>query len=257
MKSEIHKDHKTITITQSVTTEDRQEIHYDHTQGGFDTLIVIAPGFFNSKASTLLKQLGQEFSRSYDVLLLDFRGHGQNPGHFYWTSKEYLDLKAVFDCVRGKYRKRGMIGFSLGAATSLITAAKYDFIDSLIAVSAPTEFGKIDYHFWDLDIENDIFFNLTGKGRAGKGIRPGPFWLKKDKPIDVVAKITCPILFIHGEGDWLIKPWHSQALYNKVKGKKEITIIKNGPHAEYLIRKNKEETVRTIHDWFKKTLPIA
>ena len=166
-----------------------------------------------------------------------------------------MDLIAVLQEVRAQYQKIGVIGCSLGAATSIITAAKTDLIDTLVSVSAPTEFEKIEFHFWDLDVENDIFYNLTGEGRRGKGVRPGPFWLKKEKPINVVSQVKCPVLFIHGEEDWLIKPWHSQALYDKTEGKKKIVLIKNGLHAEYLVRKSREETIAAIKDWLNQTLP--
>lgn len=240
--------------TRSLFTEDKQEIYYDHYTNGHKRLVVIAHGFFNSKDALLLKELGKELRDGYDVVILDFRGHGQSGGLFYWTTKEYIDLIAVLEDVRGDYDKIGLIGFSLGAATSIIAASKVDWIDSVIAVSAPTEFEKIEYHFWDLDVENDVLYNLIGDGLVGKGARPGPFWLKKDKPIHCVAKVKAPILFLHGESDWLIKPTHSQELYDKAQGKKDIAIIKNGPHAEYLIRKKKEETVTFIRDWFKETL---
>lgn len=187
---------------------------------------------------------------------MDFRGHGQSKGLFYWTTKEHLDLEAILKYADEQYVKIGIIGFSLGAATSLIIAARTDLIDSLISVSAPTEFGKIEFHFWDLDIENDIFFNLTGAGSAGKGVRPGPFWKEKEKPINIIEKVKTPTLFIHGNDDWLIKPWHSQTLYDKAKCKKKLSLIEKGPHAEYLMRenKNKKETVQLVREWFKETL---
>ena len=239
--------------TNFVVTKDGIKICYDHYQKGFRKLVIITPGFFNSRKAALLQELGQTLSDQYDVLLMDFRGHGKSGGLFYWTSKEYMDLEAVLEYARREYEKIGVIGFSLGAATSLITASKTDLMNSLISISAPADLKKIEYHFWGLDFENDIVYNL-GDGKIGKGIRPGPWWLKKDKPIDCVGEIKIPVFYIHGEADWLIKPWHSEELYKKTNSKKRLTIIKNGPHAEYLIRKNKKETIRLIKEWFKETL---
>ena len=237
-----------------IPTSDGHQIFFDQYKKGFEKVVIIAHGFFNSKDALLLKELGQELNDEYDVLIMDFRGHGKSDGLFHWTAKEYLDLTAVVEYASKHYKRVGIIGFSLGAATSIITASKMDGIDSIVAVSAPTEFEKIEYRFWELDIENDIFYSLIGKGRIGKGVRPGPFWLKKDKPINKVKDIDCPIFYIHGEADWLIKPWHSEELYNSTLTQKRLAIIKNGPHAEYLIRKHKEETVRLIQDWLQSTL---
>ena len=142
-----------ITSEIYVLTEDNQRIYFDHYQNGRDKVVIIAHGFFNSKEAILLKALGRELSGSYDVIIMDFRGHGSSPGLFYWTTKEYLDLQAVLDHAAKKYKDIGVIGFSLGAATSIITASQTDKIKSLIAVSAPADFQKIEYHFWELDIE--------------------------------------------------------------------------------------------------------
>ncbi len=242
------------TTSEKIKTTDHHWIHYDRYQEGHAKVIIVAPGFFNNKDSQLLKELGGSLKDQYDVWIMDFRGHGKSGGLFYWTSKEYLDLRAVVDDAKQHYKKIGVVGFSLGAATSIITASKIDGIDTVVAVSAPTEFEKIEYRFWELDVENDVFYNLTGEGRAGKGVKPGPFWLKKDKPIYRVEHIKCPVFYIHGGADWLIKPWHSEELYKRTPTRKRLAIIKNGPHAEYLMRKDKEEIVGLIRDWLNETL---
>ena len=238
----------------SVITLDSHQIRFDHYGNKSDKVVIIAHGFFNSKDALLLKELGQELVGVYDVIIMNFRGHGTSDGLFHWTAKEYLDLTAVVEYAKKQYKRVGVIGFSLGAATSIITASKIDGIDTLISISGPTAFEKVEYRFWELDIENDIVYSLIGEGRIGKGVRPGPFWLGKDKPINSVKDIKCPVFYIHGEDDWLIKPWHSEELYKNTPTLKRLAIIKNGPHAEYLIRKNKKETVGLIQDWFQSTL---
>jgi pimeloyl-ACP methyl ester carboxylesterase len=185
---------------------------------------------------------------------MDFRGHGQSQGSFAWTSKEYRDLLAVVDYAKSQSRRIAVVGFSLGAVAAIITASKSNHIRSLISISAPTELEKIDYQFWRLDIENDIFYNLLGEGKVGKGIRLGPFWLKKEKPICLIKKITTPMLFIHGEADWVIRPWHARVLYREANSPKRLVMIKNGPHAEYLLRKNKDEVNYWIKKWLDETL---
>ncbi len=237
-------------------TIDHHRISYDHYQIGHQKAVVIAHGFFNSKQATLLKDLAKELTEEYDVLLLDFRGHGQSSGQFSWTAKESSDLETLLNYTHKFYLRIGVIGFSLGASISIITAARTPLIHSLIAVSCPVAFAKIEYCFWQLDMENDILYNTLGDGKQGKGVRPGPFWLKKPNPIDLVDKLTIPVFYIHGEKDWLIKPWHSEALYQKTQSAKRLAILKNGPHAEYLIRKNKnrEEMLTLIKEWFRETL---
>ncbi|MDP8265265.1 MAG: alpha/beta fold hydrolase [Candidatus Aceula lacicola] len=245
-----------IRESKSVMTHDQVKISYDHYKANHKKVIVIAHGFFNSKQSFLLQSLGKELIEDYDVVLLDFRGHGKSGGFFYWTTKEHVDLIAVLEILKKDYDNIGIVGFSLGGSTSIIAANKTDLIDTLVCVGSPCDFDKIEYHVWDMDIENDILYNLTEEGKVGKGVRPGPFWLKKEKPIDCVDCLKCPILFLHGEKDWLIRPKHSRNLYKKANTKKDIVTFKDGPHAEYLLRenKNKKKVVDLVRSWLKETL---
>lgn len=236
-----------------VVTSDGQRIALDHYRGGHRSVVVIVHGFFNSKNAVLMQALAGELLPKWDVIVMDLRGHGHSTGLFTWTALEDRDVIAVLEYARTRYPKTGVVGFSLGAAISLIVASRTDLIDSLVSVSAPTKFSKIEFHFWRLDPENDILYNLK-EGRIGKGVRPGPFWLKKEGPIAVVDKITNPVLFLHGTGDWLVRSWHSQRLYETARCPKKLVLVDNGPHAEYLVRKNREETVNGIKGWLSDTL---
>jgi pimeloyl-ACP methyl ester carboxylesterase len=159
------------------------------------------------------------------------------------------------DYLKGKYKKTGLLAFSLGGSVSINVLAKRHDVDSLVCVSTPSDFSKIDYQFWNLNFKDDLVYTLfTKEGQKGRGFRPGPFWLKKEKPIDNVGKIGIPVLYIHGEKDWVIRPWHSKALYEKTTSRKKIIMIKNGPHAEYLMKNSEEEFVSEIKNWFNQTL---
>ncbi len=241
-------------ISGYLLTSDQHKVHYDQYKSDHKNVIIIAHGFFNSKQAILFKQLGEALNNEYDVIIFDFRGHGQSAGLYTWMAKEHLDLLAVIEFAGKDYEKIGVIGFSLGAATSIIAAAKTKLINSIIAVSAPVAFEKIDYHFWKLDVKNDIIYNLFGDGKGGKGVRPGPFWLGKEKPIEIVKKAGIPIFYIHGDADWVIREWHSKELHSNTASFKRLSIIKNGPHAEYLLREHKEELLLLIREWFHETL---
>lgn len=242
-------------MRKNVITSDGVNISWLWHNMGHKRVIVIAHGFYNSKEAVLLKQLGQDLSNEYDVALIDFRGHGKSGDLFYWTSKEYLDLTAVLEELSRSYDTIGVVGFSLGAATTIITASKTDLINSMVLVSPPTKFEKIEYRLWEIDFNLDIKYSLFGEGRIGKGVRPGPWWLAKEQPIDCMAQIKQPMYFIHGTKDWLIKPWHTEALYNASQSsKKMMDIIPNGPHAEYLMLTHREIIVEKIRKWFRGTL---
>lgn len=236
-------------------TKDKEKIAYTLYSKGSKNLIVIAHGFFNSKECVLLKKLKDLLMPEYDVLLFDFRGHGKSSGLFSWTSFEANDLEAVLNFAKPKYEKIGLVGFSYGAAISIGVLSEKKLVDSLVCVSAPIDALKVDIKFWELDWENDIEYNIfTKDGVIGKGIRPGPFWLSKKNPIDVVSKVKTPIFYIHGDKDWVTKYQHSVKLFRKTKSKKKILIIKDGTHAEFLMRKDGKVLVESIKKWFKETL---
>ncbi|OGW76063.1 MAG: hypothetical protein A2Z72_01690 [Omnitrophica bacterium RBG_13_46_9] len=237
-------------------TEDRQKIAYNHYKNGNKKVVIIIHGFYNSKDSALLRNLSEELFKDYDVFIFDLRGHGQSTGAFTWTSRERSDLEAVLDYLKGKYSKMAIIAFSLGGSISINTLSRAEKqVDSLICISVPSDCSRIDYKWWRLDLENDIYYTLlTKEGRKGKGTRIGPFWLPKESPIDNMEKITAPTLFIHGDRDWVVDKRHSEALHKRTNTRKRLVIIENGPHAEYLIRKHPLKIFEEIKNWLKATI---
>ncbi len=241
----------------AVLTDDQTRIAFDHYSNGHSSVIVLAHGFYNSKKAVLFQEMAENLLDVYDVVVMDYRGHGESEGRFTWSAKEPLDLTAILAFARERYARVGVIGFSMGAAVGLIVAAQANPMDSLIAVSPPSEFGKIDFHFWKMDIMENVVYNVLQEGRIGKGFKAGAFWLKKTKPIEIVAKIKIPTLFYHGAKDWLVLPWHSKQLYQKAGAFKRIEIIANGTHAEYLFRRDREGTINRFKNWFRETLSQA
>jgi pimeloyl-ACP methyl ester carboxylesterase len=242
-------------VSGTLTTVDHQKISFQHFKNGSRAVIIIAHGYYSSKQAVILQQLAQALGGEYDIFMFDLRGHGKSSGIFTWTSREGNDLRAVLDFIAPQYSKKGLIAFSVGASISINVLANDKRVNSFVCVSAPSNMWKIDYWIWALDWKGDAgytFFNPIG--RIGTGVRPGPFWLAKEKPINNIGKITIPVMFIHGSRDWVIRPWHSRALYQKAAGPKKIISIKNGPHAEYLMRDYPEQFIAEVKKWFFDTL---
>jgi pimeloyl-ACP methyl ester carboxylesterase len=246
-----------VIISETLTTLDKQTISCRHYKNNHSKVVVIAHGFYNSKDAELLQELAENLTGDYDVFAFDFRGHGKSSGLFSWMSKENNDLAAVLEYLQAQYKKIAIIAFSLGGGISinLLSESRFKKVSSLICVSCPSEFEKIDYKFWQLDLKGDLIYTLfAAAGRKGRGVRPGAFWLKKEKPLENVKRVSVPILFIHGERDWVIKPWHSRALYEKTSSKKGLVVIKHGPHAEYLFRDRPEDFLRETRRWLRLTM---
>ncbi len=237
-------------------TKDNIKIAYEHFRNGSESVVIICPGFFNSKKNTVIRKTISIVSPPYDVIIFDFRGHGDSGGKFSWTSREPLDLEAVLDYAEGQgYKKIGIIGFSLGSAVSINVASRRPRIKSMALISTPFSFWDIDYHFWKPEMLSDLKANLECKWE-GKGANIDHVFIPKEKPIDCVSNIKeTSILFIHGDRDWVIKDYHSRKLYDAAVVKnKRLEIMHNGLHAERLIEQYPDRIRDLITNWFNETL---
>ena len=201
-----------------------------------------------TKDSNAFEKISSMFSKYYDVITLDFRGHGKSSGWFTFGTKETNDLESVIKYAKdSEYKEIYLIGFSLGASTSLITAAKSDCINGIIAISPPSDFNKIENHMW----KKAAWFETIKKFELNRflSIRAGLISHKKIKAIDIIDKIKVPILFIAGDKDPTVYAWHTEALYKKATCKKEYKPFKNGYHAEDLFLHYPEEFENTCIKW--------
>ncbi len=236
-------------------TADNHKLSFSHLKTGHREVVILAHGFYNNKDAFLFQKMAEEFSRNFDVIIFDFRGHGKSSGLFSFTSFESEDLRAVVGYAKERsYQSMGVIGFSLGAAVAIIEGSRNSDIQSIISVSSPYDFWKIDYRFWEKEMLEDLKLNLGAKGK-GKGLRPGNPFLPKVRPIDAVSKIAPrPVLFIHGRQDWLIHPMHSAKLFRKAKQPKKLILVDEGGHAEKIYDANPDEFIKICSDWFAQTL---
>lgn len=242
-------------VIAKIATQDDHEIAIRHFKGNHQEVVILAHGFYNNKDAYLFKSMAENFSREWDVISFDFRGHGESEGLFSWTSCECLDLRAAVDYAKTQgYSRIGVIGFSLGAAVTLIEAGQNRDIHSVIAVSAPYNFWKINYRFWEKEMLSDLQLNLGPKGK-GKGVRPGNPFMTKIRPIDVVHKISpTPVFFIHGRRDWLIHPLHSVKLMRKAKKPKKLLLVPETGHAEKIYDAKPDILMEACVEWFSDTL---
>ncbi len=236
-------------------TKDHHRIDVVHHVQGFKKVIVLAHGFFNTKDAHIFREMAKVLAVHYDVVAFDFRGHGKSSGFFTWTAKESVDLRAVIEYAKScGYEAVGLMGFSLGAAVSLIEAAHNPDIKTVIAVSAPYNIWKIDCHFWKRGMWDDLKLNFGFKGK-GKGVRPSHPWHPKTAPIDIVDRISPRhVLFLHGAQDWLINVRHAHALYCKAKEPKRVVVLEKLGHAEMMFDQKPELFSKCCLDWFAETL---
>lgn len=218
-------------------------------------VLILCHGFFQSQTAATFQRLAQRLSDHCDVLAMDFRGHGRSTGLFTFSAQESRDLEAVLALAQSRYPRIGVMGFSLGAATAINTVSRHpELVQSLIAVSGPSQFDRIEFQWWRLEAMRT---GLAGCQR-GAGCRPGNLWLPKERPVDRVRAISpVPTLFIHGTRDVIVGVEHSRRLFQAAGDPKRLEIIDGGSHAEALFRDAPEAFLRLVSGWIAQTLGPA
>lgn len=237
----------------TVSTPDGVRIAVDcYRQAGRTTAVIICPGFFQSKDTATFQRMSQAFAGEYDVLAMDFRGHGRSTGLYTFSAREGADLEAVLAFARERYQRLGLLGFSMGGAIAINTIRRHqEAVQSLIAVSAPCAFDEIEFKWWTVEAMRTGARGLE----AGAGCRPGNLLLAKEKPIDAIQPLTSiPKLFIHGTHDAIVDVEHSRRLHAAAPEPKRLEMIESGGHAEALFRDGPQRFTRIVHEWFAPSL---
>ncbi|MBU4304859.1 MAG: lysophospholipase [Candidatus Omnitrophica bacterium] len=242
-------------ISGTLRTKDNVTLAYEHRKRGFPEVVVVCPGFFNSKKNRWMRETVEILNESYDTVIFDFRGHGESSGRFTWSAKEHYDVESVLDYAHScGYKAVGILGYSLGAAASINAVSRTQNVKSMILISGPFSFWQINYHFWEPAMLSDLKDNIECDWE-GKGARVDNVFIPKPKPVTQIKYIKhTPIFFIHGTRDWIIKDYHSQKLYEAAPGRKRIEIISEGLHAERMVQQDTARMRKLFLDWFAATL---
>lgn len=231
-------------------TQDGVKIAINHHETGHDEVLIIAHGWFMTKDSSYFTDMANVFSKRFDVISMDFRGHGESSGFYTFTSKEPMDLKAVVNYAKERYSKIYLLGFSLGGALVIIHSALEKDVDKVIAVSAPHSFIKIENQMWRKEAWSHSLRKFELK--RSLTIRPSLIIGKKIRPIDIVDKIDVPTLFIAGEKDVTVHAWHTKSLYKKAKCKKYFELFKDCCHAEDLFYQERNKFINLCTFWLNR-----
>lgn len=181
-----------------------------------DRTVILAHGYAGNRHATGTNTLVLARvlpARGYNVLLFDFRGSGESEGEEVTVGyKEFWDLAGAVDFTRERgARKVALIGFSMGGATALLTAARLPEVD---AVAADSPFSDFRAYF----LENasvwtklpDFPFTYVIYATIPRMLGANLDTMSPLREMDALAKK--PLLLIHGEKDESIDVHHSRDL---------------------------------------------
>lgn len=163
--------------------------------------------------------------RNFNLFVFDYRGYGKSSGK---PTREGLihDAQAAIEVIQAREETAKspvwLWGQSMGGQLAIVTAAALDG-QGLDGVISEATYSTYSEHISD------------------KMSRMGPLWLvhwglglvtsDAHSAISAVDQLTnVPLLLIHGDADQAVSPYHSDRLFEKAKGPKEIWRVPGAGH---------------------------
>ena len=173
--------------------------------------VILAHGLMDQKW-TMLQLVPWLHEAGYNVMMFDFRGHGESDKEPTTIGRlEARDIQVALDWLEteGVGERVGGLGMSLGAAALVNTAAQDPrldalVLDSLFATWADTDFAR-DY-------------------------RLAPDWQVPDvpSPVELLPQVHLPVFIIHGTADILTQEAHAYRLYDAANEPKTVWVNDSG-----------------------------
>jgi fermentation-respiration switch protein FrsA (DUF1100 family) len=205
-----------------------------------DRTIIVAHGHAGNRVQmdAGLMFLFPAFVRDgYNIFTFDFRDSGESDGTIDTVGYlEQRDLEGAFNYVKGlpqdQGRHIGFLGFSMGAAVSILVAANEPGVEAIVADSSFA------------DLQQYLEANLSKYSHLPSfPFTPVMEWLSvpltgfdpsKVQPIKSIARIAPrPLLLIHGEADMQISVDNSKQLFAAAHNPNvQLWIVPNADHVQ-------------------------
>ena len=182
--------------------------------------VVLLHGVADNRASW--RPTIERFTRTgFEVVAYDSRAHGLSTGDACtYGFFEKRDLRRVLDAVRPT--RVVLIGTSLGAAIALQEAAGDSRISAVVAAETFSDLRTVAAErvpYAPRAIVDRAF--ETAEARAS-------FVADDVSPVHAAARITAPVLVIHGADDVDTVPEHSRRVYTALAGPKRLLLVPGG-----------------------------
>ena len=173
--------------------------------GGGPAAVLVVHGFGAHRRKPAYARLADGLSWRLPVLSLDLRGHGASEGWSTLGDREAADVVAgVRWLQRLGHPRVVVIGSSMGATAAMHAAAGDLDLAGLVVVSATSRFrDEPDTEpmrrlaaIWRSPSRRHALRLLVGVQLAGPEA-----WGPPPHPVDLVARVTSPLLVVHGDDD--------------------------------------------------------
>ncbi len=148
----------------------------------------------------------------FDLVMMDYRGFGKSTGRIDSEAQMHADVEAVWQAVAARYRGKRVVAYGRSLGTGLAAAwAAVHQPDLTILVSAYASMRELaaEHYPW-----------------VPAAVLRYP--LRSD---ELVPRIRGPLILVHGDGDRLVPPAHSQALAARATDAR-LVLIPGAAHAD-------------------------
>ncbi len=219
-----------------IKTEDELNLEAWHvTHPSVDSMatkgtIIMFHGHAGNKAG-ILHEAGSFYKLGYNVLMVDFRAHGNSSGNICTIGfDEAKDVKAAYDHVADSGEKNIIFyGISLGAAAEMKAIKDYNLKPTKMIIEMPfgslLEAVKGRCRIMGVPTQ-PISTLLTFWGGVEQG-----FWAFDHNPEDYAKSIDCPVLLQWGEKDVRVSKIETETIFRNLKtSQKQLVTYSNSGH---------------------------
>lgn len=244
--------HTTINLTtkDGFTLQAWHALQADTSSINSKTTVILFHGHGGSK-SGIIKEASAFYNMGYNVLLTDFRAHGNSTGNVCTIgAKEVEDVMAAYNFVGQKKQKIILWGISMGAATILKTINDYNISPQKVILEMP--FGTLQHavkgRLKTMHLPAEPFATLlTFWGGTQQG-----FWAFSFSPQEYAKKLNCPVLLQWGKIDPRVSEEEINTIYTNLAGKqKQIIVYQNSGH-QSLCKNENEKWLKSVGDFLKE-----
>jgi len=202
--------------------------------GATDATVILLHGYGGSQ-DEMLPVASTLHEAGYSVFTYDQRGCGRSTGEVTFGAREQDDLGSVVDYLVTRAdvdRERlGALGFSMGGATTLLTAARDRRIKAVVADSSWSEAKNwlrpsVKASFVH---PRDRFSALSLKLAELRG----GFDLDELRPVDVISELSPrPVLLVHAGADDVVPKAEAERNFEAARKPKELVLVAGAGHGD-------------------------
>lgn len=220
--------------------------HWEPVERVVDRIPVVIYMHGNSSARVeVIPQLSYLLSLGLAVFAFDFAGSGKSDGEF--VSLGYYEREDL-SCIVAHLRATNVVstialwGRSMGAATALMFGDRDPSIACMILDSSFSDLTQLCEEMVEKGREQgivvpNVIVSVAIRMLTGSVKKQAGFNIKSISPIAHADKCFIPALFVAGEHDDFIKKHHSEQLYEKYAGDKNLIIVEgdhNSPRPKFM-----------------------